>query len=233
MLHQYFNGNVLLILAVIALLYWSRKNINRTRYIACVGILLMLLLNNLCFRLVVKIGETETFYRVLWMLPVTILAAYLIIEMCGKLSGWKRAVLIVTTGYLVMAYAVPNWNNWIKLPSNVYQLEDEVIAIADLIEDHSGGARVNIIDDYSVSLYIREYDDNLCEPGGEDYILRQIIYENCVDYTKEEIVDAAWEAWIDYIILPKTRTEAKAAFERAKFTLIGSSDNYNIYYTNR
>jgi hypothetical protein len=112
-------------------------------------------------------------------------------------------------------------------------MDDEVIAIADLIENHSGGARVNIIDDYSVSWYIREYDDNLCDPGGDDNTLKQIIYENYVDYTNEEIKEATWKAQIDYIILPKTRIEAMATFERAEFTLIGSSDNYNIYYTNR
>jgi hypothetical protein len=167
------------------------------------------------------------------MLPVTVLAAYLVIELCGKLTGWKRAVLILLTCCLVLVYAVPNWDNWTKIPANVYQMDDEVIAIADLIENHSGGARVNIIDDYSVSWYIREYDDNLCDPGGEDYTLRQIIYETYVDFTKEEIENAAVLARIDYIILPKTRTAAKDVFERAEFTLIGSSDNYNIYYTNR
>jgi hypothetical protein len=54
-----------------------------------------------------------------------------------------------------------------------------------------------------------------------------------VGYSKTEMENAAVLAEIDYIILPKTRTEANDAFERAEFTLIGSSENYNIYYTNR
>jgi hypothetical protein len=233
MLQQYFAGNALPVIACIALLYWGRKSINRKRYLVCVAILFALFLNDFTFRCIVKIGENATFYRILWIFPIPLLAAYLVVELWSSLSGWKRGLLIALTAVFVLVNASPNWSTWGHLPSNIYQMDDEVLAIADMIDAHSGGVRVNVIDDYSVTLYIREYDDLLCDPGAEDYYLRQIISENYVGYTKDQIENAAVLALTDYIILQKTKIEANAAFERAEFELIGSTENYNIYYTNR
>jgi hypothetical protein len=233
MLQQYFAGNALPVIACIALLYWGRKSINRKRYLVCVAVFLVLLLNDLTFWVIGKIGETETYYRILWILPIPLLAAYLVVELWSVLSGRKRALVIALTAVFVLTNAAPNWSTWANWPTNIYQMDEEVLAIADMIDTHSGGARVNVIDDYSVTLYIREYDDLLCDPGAEDYYLRQIINEEYVKYSKADIENAAVLALTDYIILEKDKTDANAAFERAEFELIGSSDHYNIYYTNR
>lgn len=233
MLKQYFAGNALLVIAVIALLHWGKKSVARKKYIICVIVLLAVLLNDLVFQFVIKIGESGTFYRVLWILPVPLFAAYLIIELWDGLSGWKRCVFVVLALGFLLANAVPDWNNWGKIPSNIYQMDEEVIAIADMIEEHSGGKRVNIIDDYSISWYIREYNDNLCDPGAEDYYLRLIISEQSLAFKKADIENAAVIAKIDYIILQKNKLGANETLSNAGFELIGSSDNYNIYYTDR
>jgi hypothetical protein len=233
MLEQYFEGNALLVIACIALLYWGRKSINRKRYLICAAVFVVLLLNELTFWIIGKIGEAETYYRILWILPIPLFAAYLVVELWSVLSGWKRGMVIAITAVFVLMNAAPNWNTWENLPTNIYQMDEEVLVIADMIDAHSGGARVNVIDDYSVTMYIREYDDLLCDPGAEDYYLRQIISEEYVGYSKAEMENAAVLALTDYIILEKDKTDANAAFERAEFELIGSSDNYNIYYTNR
>ncbi len=233
MLHQYFGKNALLVIAFVALLYWTRKSENRKRYIACVVVLFVILLNDIVFGLIVKVGESETYYRILWILPVTLLAAYLGIELWSELSGWKRIGIAALILGFVWINAVPSWASWVNIPSNVYQMDDEVLEIADIIEAHSGGERVNIIDDYTISWHIREYNDNLCDPGAEDYYLRLIISEECVTFSKEEVENAAWLAQTDYVILQKEKVEANAALVNAEFELVGSSDNYNIYYTNR
>ena len=129
--------------------------------------------------------------------------------------------------------AAPAWDSWVNLPSNIYQLDDEIIEVADIIENHSGGERVNITDDYTISWHIREYNDNLCDSGADDYTLLQLISEECVTFSKEEIENAVLAAQTDYVILQKEKEKANTLLKNAEFEVIGSSDNYNIYYMNR
>lgn len=233
MLQQYFGKNALPVIAFLAVICWTKKSKNRKRYLLCVTVMFALLLNDFVFEIVVKVGEGETYYRVLWILPVTLLAAYLGVELWSELFGWKRIGMTILMLGFIWIYAVPAWDSWLDLPTNIYQLDNETIEVADMIEKHSGGKRVNIIDDYSISWHIREYSDNLCDPGAEAYALRLLLSEKCLTFSKDEIDYAVLDAQSDYVILQKEKEGANAVLIDAEFELVGSSENYNIYYMNR
>lgn len=233
MLQQYFGKSALLVLALFAVIHWTKESKNRKKYLICVILMLVLLLNDFVFHLIKIAGEEDTYYRLLWIIPITLFAAYFVIELWSELSGYKRVGSAVIMGVFLWIYTVPSWTTWGNIPSNIYQLDDEVIEVADIIENHSCGKRVNIIDDYTVSWHIREYNDNLCDPGADDYDLLLIIHEKYLEYTKEQLEDAVVAAQMDYVILPKEKEKANALLSCYEFDLIGSSEHYNIYYMNR
>ncbi len=228
----YFGGNVLLVIAMIALLYWGNKTKKRKQYIICAVLCFALLCNDLVFLLVKKAEETQTFYRVLWILPITILAAYLMIELANQLEGIRKGVLIILIIGFVWVNINSDWSKWTTLPENVYQINNEWIELIDIIDEHSGGERVNVVDDYSVLWYGREYNDNLCTLGIGDYNLRTILEHTNVSYNPEDVRSAVCEAAADYIIIKKAKKFGNESLANADFELVGSSENYNIYYTN-
>lgn len=228
----YFQGNVLLITALLALLYWARKTTKRKQYLLCAVVCFWLICNDLVLWFAKKADETDTFYRVLWILPVTLLSAYLIVELADQLKGIRKGILILLTVLFVLNNAVPSFKNWVNLPDNVYQIDAEWIEIADLIDAHSGGRRVNVIDDYSVLWYAREYDDNLCMLGIDEDVLRAIMQHTEMSFGKEDVQAAVSASAIDYIIIRKEKTYGNASLAGADFALVGSSENYNVYYTN-
>jgi hypothetical protein len=229
----YFDGNVLLIAALLALLYWGRKTEKRKHYVLCAVVCFGLICNDLVFWLVKKADEADTFYRVLWILPVTLLSAYLIVELADQLKGIRKGILIILTVLFVVINAIPSFENWVKFPSNIYQIDDEWIEIADMIDEHSGGKRVNVIDDYSVLWHAREYDDNLCMLGIGDYDLRVIITHPYNIFDKIDVESAIVNSATDYIIVPKEQICGNASLENAGIELIGQTDTYNVYCTNR
>lgn len=229
----YFDGNVLLIIALIALLYWERKSEKRKHYLVCAAVCFGLICNDLVFWGVKKADEVKTFYRVLWILPITLLCAYLIVELADQLKGIKKGILIILTAMFVIIHAVPGFENWTKLPSNVYQMDDEWIAIADMIDEHSGGKRVNVIDDYSVLWYVREYNDNLCTLGIGDYDLRVVLTHPDNIFDKTDVENAIVNAAIDYIIISKEQICGSASLDNAGIEMIGQTGNYKVYCTNR
>lgn len=233
MLQQYFGRSVLLVLAFFAILHWTKGSKNRKNYLICVIVMFILLLNDFVFGMIKKAGEGDTYYRILWILPITLFAAYLIIELWSELSGYKRIGMAILMGVFLWIYTVPSWTSWGNLPTNIYQLDDEIIEVADIIEKHSGGEHVNIIDDDTISWHVREYNENLCIPGIDDEELLLMIQEKKLDYSREEVEEIAFYARVDYIIVQKDKEKANALFRNTMFELIGSSNNYNIYFVNR
>lgn len=230
----YFAGNALVILAAIGLLWWSRNQGQKRKLIIYISILFLAMFNDLVYRLViVRIGETETYYRFLWILPVNVMAAYLVVEVASLLKGWKKgAILVILAGFLV-ANAMPGISSWTTLPTNVYQLDDEVIEIADMIDAHSGGKRVNVIDsDYTAIWHMREYNDNINYLGLWDEGIRTILGREADYYEKSVVQEAICNSAVRYIIVRNSFENANKSLQDADVELIGQTQNYNVYYTN-
>jgi hypothetical protein len=233
-LQRYFSGNILLILALAALVFWAGKNKMQIRWylvFAAVGILL--LFNGIVYGLVKSVGESDTYYRLLWILPVTLFAAYFIVELLDDFRGWKKPVFLLLCVICLGAYCSISAGTWIKFPTNIYQLDEDVIGVADVIEAHSGGSRVRMWDEGSIWYSIRQYDDNICWPEGDMDELYYALISQDPEYTAEQIRQYAAWSMADYIVLKKDMTVSNGWIQEAGFTMIGQTENYNIYYVDQ
>lgn len=229
----YFAGNALILLAAIGLLWWSKGQREKRRLVIYISIIFLVVFNDIVYRYVaVRLGEMDTYYRFLWILPVNVLAAYLVIEVSSLLKSWKKGAFVIIVISFLLVNEMPGLMTWITLPSNVYNLDDNVIQIADIIDSHSGGKRVNVIDsDYTVIWHMREYDDNICYLGWGDEMIREIVGSGAQVYSCEEVHEAICSSAVRYVIVKKEFRNANTSLENAEVPRIGSTQQYNVYYT--
>ena len=233
-LHSYFAGNIMLLIALLAFVYFVWKNGKKVYlYVALVLAGLLFLFNGITYWLAGKVGEGETYYRMLWILPITVFAAYFVIELWHVLKGWKKVVFAALFLVLTGLYSKVSLRADLALPDNIYQLDEDVLQVADIIEAHSGGKRVSLLDDGSVSYSIRQYNENICDSPGSTYYMDVLLAMQNPNYTGNQIRQFTALTESDYIALQKEKIIQNLLVKDAGFVQIGASDHYNVYYVDQ
>lgn len=233
-LHSYFAGNVVLLIALLAFIYFVRKNGKKVSlYVALVLVGLLMIFNGVSYWFARKVGEGETYYRLLWILPVTVFAAYFVIELWHAIKGWKKVVFAALGMIVIGLYSKVSLPADLALPDNIYQLDADVLQVADIIEAHSGGKRVSLLDDGSVSYSIRQYNENICDSPGSTYYMDVLLAMQNPNYTGNQIRQFTALTESDYIALQKEKIIQNLLVKDAGFVQIGASDHYNVYYVDQ
>ncbi len=95
-------------------------------------------------------------------------------------SGWIKSSMC-NNGRLSGCSYIQEWGllSGFRLPENIYQMPEDQIQIADLIDEVTDGERVNVYAEDSLLYGIREYNANIClVTEGERGYLYHIITED-------------------------------------------------------
>lgn len=233
-LNLYLTNNILVMIFLVAAVYILIKSEKNTkRYIVAVAISAALFVfNGIVFLVADKLGENTTYYRFFWMCPVVLLSAYLLIELffSDKIEKRKKGLLsLICIAYFLLNYSqsILNWKN---IPANVYRLDNDIIQIADMIDEHSGGRRVRFLDNGLISAHIREYNANMIISNDGTVFLNEILYTDDTDYLGKEVMEFMNMNGSEYIAVEQDKYGTNRVFENAGFSRIGKSDNYNLYH---
>ena len=128
----YGNSTPIGLLLIVMTVYLLAKK-KEYRYYTVGGLFFsFLILNQLTYRVITKLGEGSTYYRFLWMFPVSLLAAWFLLKILERVeSGWIKAVCVIMAGCLVFLYSGMGTSEWFRLPENIYQMPEDQIQIAD------------------------------------------------------------------------------------------------------
>lgn len=163
-IEQYFGESMFLAAFFLALVFFykkSEKSEKKSLLFAVIGAACFF--NPIAFRVICALGEQETYYRLLWMIPILMGVGYFCIELL-ELAEKKyqkclligiMTVLFVLNGNTVLA-------NFMKLPTNIYQMDEDVIQLADAMDELSDGERVDFLSNGNVEDLIRQYNANIC-----------------------------------------------------------------------
>lgn len=182
----------------------------------------------------VAIGlDGETYYRVLWLIPMGIVTIYAACKLFGK---HRRIGLVVMTALLVLCGDYVYDSPYIKKAENLYHIPDEVIAICDLIKPKHEDEHVMVVVPEELVYYVRQYNANIKMPYGREMIASQWDYYDPVHAAMEEteeiviadLLKATREVYCQYIVLSPTRL---VDGDPADFGLmmIGNIDGYRVY----
>ena len=107
-----------------------------------------------------KLGWRNRYNRFYWILPVTFLCAFLAAKLIVKQKkGAERNILILFMGCLL--FLCVGSTSEAAVDDNIYKIDDSVIAVADMIEEHAEMENPIVLYDADLYYWIRQYDPAL------------------------------------------------------------------------
>lgn len=181
---------------------------------------------------------SDTYYRVLWLLPMYIVIGYAVCKLIFSFgSKWKqRVALVASLVIIVLSGSLVYLNQYMSPAQNLYHIPQNVIDICDEILPAEGEPRVRAVFPSELVHFVRQYSTNILMPFGREMVVTQWDYYNEVyeAMEKPEVVDAdvlleaTRKAGVQYIILSKDRKIDKN-LTTLGLKLMATVDNYYIY----
>ncbi|MFI3213244.1 MAG: hypothetical protein R3Y24_07865 [Eubacteriales bacterium] len=223
------------IIFVAALVYlWFVEENKVTRYLfvygaGCIQILFFIPLFYWGYTLL----DSETYYRILWLLPSTVVIAYSAVRIMGKHT---KVGLLITLVIVVISGKYVYSSVYITEAENLYQIPQEVVDVCDMIMPQEGEDRIWAIFPDDMIHYVRQYSTDIQMLYGRevlvngwewgDHELHIMMTEDIVDV--ETLVTTAEEYACNYIILEKDRP-LDGDTEKNNLLLVGETSNYLVY----
>ena len=186
--------------------------------------------NPIAFRVICGLGEQETYYRLLWMLPVLIGVGYLCIELLElaekKYQKWLligiMTVLFLLNGNTVLA-------NLFKFPTNIYQMDEDVIQLADAMEELSGGERVDFLSNGNIEDLIRQYNANICLFMNGTHEVNLMLVNEWTHYGGAYVRQKIAYLHPEYIAIKKATPNIVHFLTSSGMKIAAESDHYYLF----
>ena len=197
-------------------------------------ILLILFFNPLVYRILGSTIGNEIYYRILWLLPVTLVTAMTAVDIYGGLKGKAKMIFGVAAAVLIMISGSFIYSNpFFHRAENKYHVPQSVVDICDAIEVE--GREVMAVFPAELLQYVRQYSGTVCMPYGREILVEQWNHlDDLYDAMEAEVIDAqlltekARECDCVYVILPQDK-KITGSFAACSFEKFGQMDGYVIY----
>ena len=164
--------------ALIYLLITEKRKPVRIMFVYVPVIVLLLFFNPLVANLVYRYADSEIYYRILWLLPVTVVVAYAVVQIYGSLKDKLKLPFAITAAVVVMISGSYIYNNgFYRKAENIYHVPQSVVDICDAIVVE--GREVMAVFPEEMLQYVRQYSPVVCMPYGR------------------EITVDRWEYWLE------------------------------------
>ena len=236
---EYSGVGFLTILYLMALLYlWvtEKKETVRTIFVYGASILQVLFFTPL-FYYGYQFLDRGTYYRFLWLLPMTITIAYSGVKVLSRYPRWGivlGVILIAVSGKCVYS------SIYVTKAENVYHIPQEAIEVCEAIMPSQGQERVTGVFPDDLIHFIRQYTSEIRMVYGRDYLapdwnygdhpLRQLMNQERIPAGR--LASLATEYNCHYIILHKDK-EILGNLESQELVRVEETEHYDIYRNNR
>jgi len=170
---DYMGTGLVSILFLLSLTYLSITEKERSKRVCLIGIPVLVLVFFLCpvsYRIYGMISEKVTYYRLLWLIPVTPVIAYTGVKICVRFSGLKQNLCILAAAGLFAVSGRLMYSDFYMIKAeNIYHMPVQVVDICDAL--HIEGREVMVLMPYEFQQFVRQYDPNICIPYGREYMM--------------------------------------------------------------
>lgn len=235
---EYMGSGLILIWFLVAVVYLllteKRKHI-RVMFVYVPLMLLAIFFNPLFAKIFYEFAGDEIYYRILWLIPITVVIAFAAVEVCSKLQGIKRtafgvvaAIVIVVSGSYIYS------NPYFRKAENLYHVPQSVVDICDVIEVE--GREVKAVFPIELVQYVRQYSPVVCMPYGREVLVEKWSYQrhDMVSVMEAEVVDVELltalcrENWCHYVVISEDKA-LNGNFEDYAFEVFTKMHGYVIY----
>ena len=177
--------------------------------------------------------DGETYYRVLWLIPMSIITAY---AACKLWKKHTRIGIVVMAALICLGGSLVYKSPYITKAENSYHIPNTVVRICDLIAPAEGEERVCAAFPSDLVHFVRQYDSDIKMPYGRDMLVARWDYYNEVYEVMEKpevidakaLIEATRNNYCEYIILPEER-EIDQDLTGLGLELMDTIDGYLIY----
>lgn len=180
------------------------------------------------------------YYRVLWLIPFTIITAYALVRVISSLSTHKKRAVCTLLFVLMIAQggSFIYLNPLMTRAQNLYHLPEEVIEVADVM--HVEGRNVKAALPGEMLQFIRQYDPSINLAYGREALvdgwsanpLYDILESNPVK--SYHLTDEAKIQGVEYIVLRTgTTIVGSKPIDEYEFSLLAQIKGYDIYIFDR
>lgn len=220
--------------ALIYLLFTEKRKPIRIMFVYVPVIVLLVFFNPLVTKLVYDYADNEIYYRILWLLPVTVVIAFALAELYGKLQEKLKIPFVIVVAALIMVSGSYIYNNgFYRKAENIYHVPQSVADICDAIEVE--GREVMAVFPVELLQYVRQYSPVVCMPYGREITVDRWNYSfELYDVMEAEVIDAerlselARASACHYIILPDDK-EVDGDLNDYLYADFGVAEGYVIY----
>ncbi len=228
------NGYLAGIYLFVLLYLWLTEKDKRKRavFVYAPTLLLLMFFCPLFRKIFVRLLEdSETYYRLLWLLQMSIVSAYGLIKLCGR---HRRIGLVVICVAIIACGNYVYDSEHITKAENVYHLPQEAIDIVDLIEPEEG--RITVLVPADLIYYVRQYSTNIELPYGREMLIARWDYHHAMYEAMEKADVIETETFAElarqypcaYVILKEDRETDKPLTE-CGYALYDQVGDYLIY----
>ena len=158
-----------LFLAALVYLLVTEKDKRVRLILAETSVVILVLFFFPLFKMVMdRVEEAGTYYRILWLLPMTVVTAYAGVKLIGKHT---RIGLVALAAVCILGGSYVYGNVNVSKAENRYHLPAEVPAICDLIMPAEDEERVWAVFPSELVQYIRQYTSEIQMPYGRDMLV--------------------------------------------------------------
>ena len=185
------------------------------------------------FQLLYNWLDKGTYYRILWLLPMTVVIAYAGSKAIGhhvKLGVLIGCLVLMVSGTYVYA------SQHMTPAENMYHLPQETVDICEMIRPEEGEERVWALFPVEQIHFVRQYTTTIQMPFGRDELVDDwrdephplyLLLQKDVIPVKE-LSELSIENYCNYIILLKTM-KVEGSLEKYGIEKIGETENYLVY----
>lgn len=218
-----------------ALLYLWLTEKNRSRravFVYAPTLLLALFFCPLFRKVFVRVlDDSETYYRLLWLLQMSVVSAYGLIRLCGR---HRRIGLVVISVAIIACGNYVYDSEHITKAQNAYHLPQEAVDIVDLIEPEEG--RITVLVPADLIYYVRQYSTKIELPYGREMLIARWDYHHAMYEAMEKAEVIETESFVEltrqypcsYVVLKEDRVTTEPLSDYG-FTLCDQVGDYLIY----
>lgn len=188
---EYMGTGLIMIWFFVCLVYLfvkEEKKQIRILFLYVPVVLLLIFFNPLFGALMDNYLGDEIYYRILWILPVTVVIAYTGVRIYAGLAGKKRGVFSIFVVFMtIMSGSWIYANPFFSKAENLYHVPESVVHICDAIE--IPGREVTAVFPLDMVQYVRQYSPVICMPYG-----REMLVEGWNEWASQDALCDAMEA---------------------------------------
>lgn len=211
---EYMGTGLIVMLFLISLIYlWVKEERKYVRilFVYVPMILLLLFFNPLFAGLMYRLADDEIYYRILWLLPITVTVAFAAVTLYGRLSDKNRTVFaLAAAAGIVFSGSYIYSNPYFGRAENLYHVPQSVVHICDAII--VPGREVQAAFPLELVQYVRQYEPTICMPYGREMTVdRWNNWGSLPEEMERESIDLgrlaplAKEEGCHYVILPEDK----------------------------